>query len=59
MLGGTFCAWEDDYDGEIDAVRENLAAMSEKVWNINSDMTHAELNSALEKLLPMAKKITV
>ena len=59
VIGGTFCAWEDDYNGEIDVVRENLAAMSEKVWNINSDMTHAELNTALEKLLPMAKKITV
>ena len=59
VLGGTFCAWEDDYEGEIDGVRENLAAMSEKVWNINSNMTHEELRCALDKLLPIAKKITV
>ena len=59
VLGGTFCAWEDDYEGEIDGVRENLAAMSEKVWNINSNMTHEELRCALDKLLPIVKKITV
>lgn len=59
VLGATFCAWENTYEGEIDVVRENLAAMSEKVWNINSDMTHEELNSALDKVLPIAKKVTV
>lgn len=59
VLGATFCAWENNYEGEIDVVRENLAAMSEKVWNINSDMTHEELKESLEKLLPYARKITV
>ena len=58
VLGATFCAWENNYEGEIDTVRENLAAMSEKVWNINSKITYDELGSALKTILPLAKKIT-
>ena len=58
VLGSTFCAWENDYDGEINTVRENLAAMSEKVWNINSQMPPEDMKDALDRVLPMAKKIT-
>ena len=58
MLGATFCAWENNYDGEIATVRENLAAMSEKVWNINSTVTKEELKESLAKILPLAEKLT-
>ena len=58
VLGATFCAWENNYDGEIATVRENLAAMSEKVWNINSTVTKEELKESLAKILPLAEKLT-
>ncbi len=58
VLGATFCAWENDYDGEIATVRENLAAMSEKVWNITSTVTKEEMKASLEKILPLAEKLT-
>ena len=58
VLGATFCVWENNYDGEIEAARENLAAMSEKVWNINSTLTKEEMKESLEKILPLAKKLT-
>ena len=58
VLGATFCAWENNYDGEIAVVRENLAAMSEKVWNINSTLTKEEMKESLEKILPLAEKLT-
>lgn len=58
VLGATFCAWENNYDAEINTVRENLAAMSEKVWNINSTVTGEEMKASLEKILPLAEKLT-
>lgn len=58
VLGATFCAWENNYDAEINTVRENLAAMSEKVWNINSTITKEELKESLAKILPLAEKLT-
>ena len=58
VLGATFCAWENDYDGEINVVRENLAAMSEKVWNINSTLAKEEMKASLEKILTLAEKLT-
>lgn len=58
VIGSTFCAWENDYDGEIQTVKENLAAMSEKTWNINSKLTKEELRANLEKILVLADKLT-
>ena len=58
IKGATFCAWENDYDGEIATVRENLAAMSEKTWNINSTMTKEEMKAAIDRILPLAEKLT-
>ena len=57
VLGATFCAWEDDYDGEIQPVKENLAAMSEKTWNVNSTVSKEEFAFSLKKLLTMADKL--
>ena len=59
VLGATFCAWEDNYEGEIIPVRENLAAMSEKVWNVNSTVTHEEFSASLAKNDLLARKLTV
>lgn len=58
VIGATFCVWENNYNDEIEAVRENLAAMSEKVWNINSEMTPRQLTLNLKAILPIAKKLT-
>lgn len=57
VLGATFCAWENDFDGEITPVRENLAAMSEKVWNVNSEISKTDFLRALGKLLELSKKL--
>ena len=57
VLGATFCAWENDFDGEITPIRENLAAMSEKVWNINSEVSGEDFARSLKKLLSLAKKL--
>ena len=34
VKGGILCAWECTYEQEIESVRENLAAFSERTWNI-------------------------
>ena len=57
VLGATFCAWENDFDGEITPIRENLAAMSEKVWNINSEVSGGDFARSLKRLLSLAEKL--
>lgn len=34
VIGSMMCAWDMTYDQEINFIIENLAAMSERVWNV-------------------------
>ena len=57
LLGATFCAWEDCYENDILAVKENLAAMSERVWNTEATSSPAELLECHARLTSLADKL--
>ncbi|MBP3583811.1 MAG: hypothetical protein J6K44_07195, partial [Clostridia bacterium] len=57
LLGATFCAWEDSYENDILAVKENLAAMSERVWNTEATSFPAELLECHARLTSLADKL--
>ena len=59
VKGSVLCVWEDNYDGEIGRIRENLAAFSERTWNIRRFVTDEQFGEKLECLLKMAKKLAV
>ena len=42
VLGATLCSWEQTFEQEINAVMENLAALSERTWNVRRQVTDAE-----------------
>jgi hexosaminidase len=46
VLGATLCSWEQTYEQEINTVMENLAAVSERTWNVQrkvSDEAYTEM----------------
>ncbi len=57
VLGATFCAWEDSYENDIFAVKENLAAMSERVWNTEYLSTESEFLESHAHLMSLADKL--
>lgn len=57
VLGGQLCAWENTYEGEIVAVRENLAALSERTWTVRRLVEDDEFQARLERLIPLAEKL--
>ena len=57
VIGGTLCAWECNYEQDIQPVKENLAALSERLWNVNGDFDTKEMLAALERLYTLADKI--
>jgi len=54
VMGGQLCAWEWTYEGEIQPVKENLAALSERTWNIKRFADDAEFRVKLEYVLGIA-----
>ncbi len=57
VIGATYCLWLVDYKYEIIALKENLPAMCEKIWNINSTYIYEEFEPALQKLIDLAEKL--
>ena len=58
VLGAILCSWEQTYEQEINAVMENLAAVSERTWNVQrrvSDEEYIELYQS--QRMPLGKLI--
>ena len=56
VKGGMLCSWECTYDEEIEHIRENLAAVSERTWNIRRYAEDSQFRDKLEHILPLARK---
>lgn len=59
VIGGTLCAWECNYDQDIIPVKENLAALSERLWNVTRDINIDEYKLALQQLWSMADRLII
>jgi hexosaminidase len=59
VKGGLLCAWECTYEQEIERVRENLAAMSERTWNIRRYAEDEEFREKLDAILPLARSLAL
>ena len=57
VIGGTFCAWECNYEQDIIPVKENLVALSERLWNVNGTFDMKEMLEALDRLYTLADKV--
>ena len=42
VLGAILCSWEQSFELEIGALMENLAALSERTWNVRRSVTDEE-----------------
>ena len=42
VLGAILCSWEQTFEQEINAVMENIAALSERTWNVRRRVTDEE-----------------
>ena len=58
VIGGLFCSWECVYEQEADRIRENLAALSERTWNIRRYTTDAQFYEKLSGILPLTEKLS-
>ena len=58
VMGGQLCAWECTYEQEVQAVRENLAALSERTWTIRRYADDAQFTAKLDKVMPLAVSLT-
>ena len=57
VLGGGLCVWENNFEGEISGVIENLAALSERTWNRTPSASAERLIAGVERLAEIAKKL--
>ncbi len=57
VMGGLLCAWEWSYEGEIDILKENLAALAERTWSIRRYAEDGEFREKLNAILPLAHKM--
>lgn len=57
VVGGSLCAWECTYAQNITPIKENLAALSERLWNEDATINVPEYLKALDKLYAMADKV--
>ncbi len=57
VLGAQICAWGCTFEQEIGLVMENLAALSERTWNVQRKSDLNEMLEALENLLNTASKL--
>ncbi|MBQ2733460.1 MAG: family 20 glycosylhydrolase [Clostridia bacterium] len=59
VLGGELCAWGCTYGQEIGLVRENLAALAERTWNVTPIISTEDFRRSLNAIIPIAEKLTV
>lgn len=57
VVGGELCTWENTYELEVNFVMENLAAMSEKVWNVKRIDSDEIFMSKYEKLVQKISRL--
>lgn len=57
VIGATICSWVLNYKGDVFAIEENLAAMCEKVWNVNTKYSTEDFETSLKKLVVLAEKL--
>lgn len=57
VIGGTYCVWLTDYAVELPVVRENLPAMCERLWNVNSTLTAAEFEKRLAHVAALGDRL--
>lgn len=57
VLGAELCAWEDSYEGDIDAIRRRLAALCERTWTVSRRLEDDEFLPALARLVSIAESI--
>ena len=57
VIGSMMCAWEMNYEQEINFIIENLIAMSERVWNVDRKKTDEEYFDCQLPLTGMVAKI--
>ena len=57
VVGGSLCAWECTYAQNITPIKENLAALSERLWNVDATIDVTEYMKALNKVYAMADKV--
>lgn len=59
VKGGLLCSWESTYEGDIQAVRENLAALAERTWNVRRYADDEQFREKLEYVLELAKTLAI
>lgn len=57
VIGGELCAWECTYEQEIGVVRENLAALAERTWNIAPLISTEDFRAALDCFIPLTARL--
>lgn len=57
VIGSMMCAWEMNYEQEINFIIENLAAMSERVWNVRRVKSDEEYFNCHLRLSGIAARI--
>ncbi len=57
VMGAQLCAWEGNYSQEIDRVKENLAALSERTWNLFRWDDDEEFRGKLNHVLKLADRL--
>lgn len=57
VLGAQICAWGCTFEKEIGLVMENLAALSERTWNLKRKTEESELLERFEPLLKLASRL--
>jgi len=57
VMGGQLCSWECRHDQEIQPIKENLAALSERTWNIKRYADDKEFRIKLDYVLSVADKL--
>lgn len=58
IIGAQVCAWEGDYMQEMSCVRENLAALSERVWTVNRQRSAETFADSLAMLSDTIGRLT-
>lgn len=58
VLGGILCAWECSYEEAIMRIRENLAALSERTWNVRRCLEDDQFAEKLKTVMKLADGIS-
>lgn len=57
VVGGSLCVWECTYEQSITPIKENLAALSERLWNRDATIDITAYMKTLNRLYTIADKL--